>query len=218
MSLAAASGCISMFVGLESVNYRALKGVQKGFNKIERYKEWCQVYHDNGIVILAGVIFGFDEDDKSVFELTVEVLDRLGIAFPNFTLLIPLPGTQIYDQMKAQGRLLTNDWSHYTGSEVIFVPKQMTPEELQEGSDWADFQFYKPSKIVRRFFTDNWQHPIYYAALGASYWYKCFEHTRGKADRMHPADLNEAMGAYGLSGNHRSIRRMVSNLTGVFRT
>jgi radical SAM superfamily enzyme YgiQ (UPF0313 family) len=167
--------------------------VRKGFNRIERYREWCSVYHDNGIVILAGVIFGFDEDDRHVFELTVEALDRLGIGFPNFTLLIPLPGTELYRRLKAEGRLLTDDWDRYTGSEVVFVPRRMTPEQLQEGSDWADFQFYKPAKIVRRFFTDNWQHPLYYAALGASYWYKCFEHTRGRAIHMGQERLEQEL-------------------------
>jgi len=216
MRLAARSGCLSMFVGIESVNRGALKGVQKSFNKIERYRDWCSIYHDHGIVILAGAIFGFDEDDRHVFELTVEVFDRLGIGFPNFTLLIPLPGTQIHEQMKAEGRLLTTDWARYTGSEVVFRPKLMTPEQLKEGSDWADFAFYKPGKIVRRFLTDNWQHPLYYAALGGSYWYKCFEHARGRADSLGREALEEELKVYGLDGNrHRPLAKLASSVRGL---
>jgi radical SAM superfamily enzyme YgiQ (UPF0313 family) len=197
MRLAGRSGCFSMFVGVESVNRGALAGVQKSFNQIERYRDWCKIYHDNGIVILAGVIFGFDEDDRHVFELTVEVLHRLGIGFPNFTLLIPLPGTDLHRQMKAEGRLLTDDWSRYTGSEVVFAPRKMTAEQLQEGSDWADTQFFKPWRIIERF-ASNWQHPLYYSILGGSYWHKCFSHTRGKAPRLAPGALERELAAYGL--------------------
>ena len=210
VELAVKSGCFSLFIGIESVNRGSLKGVQKSFNQIERYREWCKVWHDNGVVILAGVVFGFDEDDRHVFELTVEVLHRLGIGFPNFTLLIPLPGTDIHRKLQAEGRLLTNDWERYTGSEVVFVPKLMTPEQLQEGSDWADFQFYTPGRIASRFVTDNRQHPLYYWALGTSYWYKCFEHTRGKAIRLGREALEREMEPFGLQRNGaRRIGRLV---------
>ena len=213
MRLASRSGCFSMFVGIESVNRGALKGVKKSFNQIERYRDWCRIYHDNGIVILAGVVFGFDEDDRHVFELTVEVLDRLGVGFPNFTLLIPLPGTDIYRQMKAEGRLLTDDWERYTGSEVVFRPRLMTPEQLQEGSDWADFQFYKPSGIARRFLSDNWQHPLYYWGLGFAYWYKCFEHTRGRAIRLGREKLEREMEPFGLVKNgRRPVGRIIESI------
>ena len=44
--------------------------------------------------------------------------------------------------MEREGRILTNDWSHYTADKVVFQPKQMTPEKLQELYYWAWDTFY----------------------------------------------------------------------------
>jgi radical SAM superfamily enzyme YgiQ (UPF0313 family) len=176
--LAAKSGCISLFIGIESVNQEALKSVRKGFNEIKRYKEYVDIFHDNGIVIIGGIIFGFDEDDQFVFERTVEVLHKLKIGLPSFSILIPLPGTKIRERLLKENRILTNDWSRYHGGEVVFIPKQMSPEELQAGANWAGRQFYKLDKIFSRL-SKNWQHPIYYTALAFTYWQKHKRHEPG---------------------------------------
>jgi hypothetical protein len=38
----------------------------------------------------------------------------------------------LFDQLKSQNRILTEDWSRYTQSEVVFRPHNMTAERLFE--------------------------------------------------------------------------------------
>jgi radical SAM superfamily enzyme YgiQ (UPF0313 family) len=152
LKLAARSGCTSLFMGIESVSPSSLKEVGKSMNKVEDYKESIKIIHDHGIGIVGAFIFGFDSDDKRVFEETVSFLDRNQIELPSLAILTPLPGTRLYDRMEEQGRIISRDWSKYTVGEVVFQPKQLTPEELQEGYYWSRKQLSSLSSIAKRTF------------------------------------------------------------------
>jgi radical SAM superfamily enzyme YgiQ (UPF0313 family) len=198
IELAGESGCFALFIGVESVSKASLRGVRKQFNKVDHYKEQVKVFHDNGITIIAGLIFGFDEDDTSVFERTVEVVHHLGIGIANFSLLTPLPGTETYAKMKAEGRLLTDDWGYYDGGHVVIKPKLMTPEQLQDGADWASREFYKTSRILGRL-PDNIKNPLFYLSLATAYKIGHHFHPAGAAPRMHPLDKLDLLAGHGLA-------------------
>jgi radical SAM superfamily enzyme YgiQ (UPF0313 family) len=152
LRLAARSGCVSLFMGIESVSPSSLKEVGKSMNKVEEYKESIKIIHDHGIAIIGAFIFGFDSDDKRVFEQTVSFIDRNQIELPSLAILTPLPGTRLYDRMEGQGRIISRDWSKYTVGEVVFQPEQLTPEELQEGYYWSRKQLSSLSSIAKRTF------------------------------------------------------------------
>ncbi len=152
LKLAARSGCISLFMGIESISQDSLKEVGKRMNKVKEYKESIKIIHDHGIAIIGAFIFGFDSDDKSVFEKTVSFIDRNQIELASLAILTPLPGTRLYDRMKEAGRIISRDWSKYTVGEVVFQPKQLTPEELQEGYYWSRKQLSSLKSIARRTF------------------------------------------------------------------
>jgi radical SAM superfamily enzyme YgiQ (UPF0313 family) len=196
LELARASGCLSMFVGIESVSKESLRSVRKQFNKTHHYREQTKAFHDNGIVIIAGMISGFDEDDEHCFERSVEVADRLGIGVANFSILTPLPGTETYELLKAQGRIVGTDWARFDGSQVVFKPKKMTAEVLQNGVEWAGREYYRLSRILGRL-KHNRQHPYYYLLLALSYKPRHYEHPAGRASRMPREDLRELYAEFG---------------------
>jgi radical SAM superfamily enzyme YgiQ (UPF0313 family)/anti-anti-sigma regulatory factor len=150
LDLAAQSGCSSMFVGLETINESNLKSVNKYFNKVDKYREQFRKFHDRGIMMNTGLIFGFDGDHEGVFEKTVDFLERNQIALAQFSVLTPLPGTRQLERMHAEGRLTTMDWRHYDGVHCVFRPQQMTPEVLEAGCHWAWQAYYSIPSIVRR--------------------------------------------------------------------
>jgi radical SAM superfamily enzyme YgiQ (UPF0313 family) len=152
LKLAARSGCISLFMGIESVSPSSLKEVGKNMNKVEDYKESIKIIHDHGIAIIGAFIFGFDSDNKSVFEETVSFIDRNNIELPSLAILTPLPGTRLNERMEKAGRIISRDWSKYTVGEVVFQPKLLTVEELQEGYYWARKQLSSFSSIYKRTF------------------------------------------------------------------
>jgi radical SAM superfamily enzyme YgiQ (UPF0313 family) len=154
VKLAASSGCCGLFVGLESINSRSLKEVEKGFNKTERYGEAIRKLQDAGIGIETGLIFGFDHDDVSVFERTLEFLLKHNIDAIQVSALTPLPGTRLYEKMEKEKRIIDRRWEHYDYRHVVFKPRGMSPEELQNGVDWIIGEFYSTANIARRVFNN----------------------------------------------------------------
>ena len=74
-----------------------------------------------------GMVFGFDNDDESVFESTLNFLIRNGVELAYFNVLTPLPGTALYERYEREGRIFDRDWAKYDGKHVVFHPKRMTP-------------------------------------------------------------------------------------------
>jgi len=169
LKLAAKSGCIRMGLGFESVNQRSLEGVNKGFNKVKKYEEIVKKIHAQGINIIGYFMFGFDEDDKSIFPRTVEFIEKNAIDRPIFFILTPIPKTRLYQKLLLEGRILDKDWSHADGTHAMFRPKQMTVEELEEGYRWVIKQVYSLSSITRRWLkVCSCGNPFYNLALNIS--------------------------------------------------
>ena len=149
--LAAASGCEALFIGLESISADSLRETGKAFNKPRRYLEGIKKLHDAGIAVQTGLVFGFDHDDVTVFERTLAFLEKAGVDVASIGSLTPFPGTPIFRKLEEEGRILTRDWSKYNArTDVVFRPRQMTPDQLQAGVEWATKQFYSLSSICRR--------------------------------------------------------------------
>jgi radical SAM superfamily enzyme YgiQ (UPF0313 family) len=150
LDLAAKSGCRGLLIGFESVSQLTLKEMGKPFNYTERFKTQVKKLHDRGISIQACFVFGFDSDDKTVFEKTVEVVNKLNLDLPRFTAYTPFPGTPIHERLKRENRIIETNWSMYDAQHVVFRPKLMSPEELEEGLYWTWNQCYTYGSIFKR--------------------------------------------------------------------
>lgn len=168
MKLAAQSGCAVLFFGLESVSTRALKKMRKSIKDITDNAEAIKKVRGYGIVFHASMVFGFDEDDKSIFDETLEFLMKNKIASVTFNILTPYPGTRIYDKFKEEGRLLTEKWQYYDHNTVVFRPKNMTARELLEGHLYTRKEFYRISSILKRL-SNGSPHPLLYTAMNIGY-------------------------------------------------
>lgn len=150
IDLAAQSGCTSLFIGIESINRGSLKSVKKSFNKIEQYEELFARLRKAGIKPFPSIIFGLDDDTPEQFGATIEFLMKNKIGNAYFWILTPLPGTDLFEEMEKEGRILSKDWSRYNLSDVVFRPKNFTPDELYNGY-WQAFQeFFSLKNIAKR--------------------------------------------------------------------
>ncbi len=151
LELAARSGCKQLFIGLESISQLSMNEVHKGFNRVESYARIIERIHAHGIAVQAGIVFGFDHDTPAVFDETLDFLETAGVQNATFNILTPYPGTCLYQRLEAERRILTRNWSKYNGREdVVFQPKQMSPETLLEGYRYANRKFYSGGSIYRR--------------------------------------------------------------------
>jgi radical SAM superfamily enzyme YgiQ (UPF0313 family)/anti-anti-sigma regulatory factor len=150
LSLAAESGCYSLFIGIESLDQDNLRDVHKKVNRVEEYEEALKVLHDHGMTVIGSFILGLDHDDEFSFERILRFCERNKIELPVFFILTPIPGTPTYQHLEAEGRILDRNWEHYDGMHVVFRPRLMSPETLQQGFQWLCQEAYSWRSIARR--------------------------------------------------------------------
>jgi hypothetical protein len=110
--LAAKAGCIGVFVGIESVSADTLSEANKGFNRVDRLKNNIARFHDRGIMVDGGIIFGFDTDTPDVFDRTIEALEKIRIDSVAVNILIPYPRTEFYKKFEKEGRIICTDYAN----------------------------------------------------------------------------------------------------------
>ncbi len=151
LELARRSGCKQLFLGLESVSQASLAGVHKSFNPVQDYARIIANIHAHGIAVQAGIVFGFDHDPPEIFGETLDFLEQTGVQNATFNILTPFPGTPLFARLEAEGRILSRDWSRYNSrADVVFQPRQMSPEALLAGYRRANRRFYSSASIARR--------------------------------------------------------------------
>jgi radical SAM superfamily enzyme YgiQ (UPF0313 family) len=150
VELAGKSGCLALFIGLESISENSLEEVGKSQNKIDYYEQAVRKLHRQGIFVEGAFIFGFDSDRKDVFEKTVKFAEKLRLDGVQYSALTPLPGTDLYETIESENRFIDRDWSKYDCAQVVFRPLHMSPEELHAGLSWAYKRTYSFWGILRR--------------------------------------------------------------------
>jgi radical SAM superfamily enzyme YgiQ (UPF0313 family) len=129
----------------------------------------------HGISIQAGIVFGFDHDKPHVFDKTLDFLIENGVQNATFNILTPFPNTPLFHRLKAEGRILTEDWTKYNSrTDVVFQPKHMTAEELLNGFKYVNKEFYKVRNIVRRL---HHSHTGFFWTLPLNLIYSCLQKT-----------------------------------------
>jgi radical SAM superfamily enzyme YgiQ (UPF0313 family) len=153
----AKSGCTSLFIGFESLSKKNLMTSQKFQNDPSEYREIIHTLHRFGIAICGSFVFGFDEDDPSVFEETVSFAIQTKLFSAVFMILTPYPETTFYHRVKQEGRLVQDQWwllEKPEDSAPYFLPMKMSTEALRQGwkEAWKEFNAF-PS-IWKRFHWD----------------------------------------------------------------
>jgi len=127
---AARAGVTRVFIGLESVNQEALKGVQKKQNKISEYRKMLQAWHSVGALTYAGYILGFPTDTPESIRRDIRLIQKeLPIDIMEFFILTPLPGSQDHKALYEKGVKMSEDMNHYDVVHVTTAHSTMTDEE-----------------------------------------------------------------------------------------
>ncbi len=144
---AAAAGLRSLFVGFETLSSSGLAGAGKRQNLGRSYAEVVRRLDSLGIMINGSFVFGLDGEDGDVFRRTVDWAMTSGITTATFHILTPYPGTMLFTDMAAQGRIATCNWDLYDTRHVVYHPSGLSAEELKRGYDWAYESFYRWGSI-----------------------------------------------------------------------
>ncbi|MBL7771527.1 MAG: B12-binding domain-containing radical SAM protein [Chitinophagaceae bacterium] len=146
---AAKAGMRSVFIGFETMNERNLLQSNKKQNVGKDYQRAIQRLHDLGIMINGSFVFGLDDDDVDVFKRTVDWAVQQALTTCTFHILTPYPGTKLFQDMDAAGRILHHQWDLYDTRQVVYQTKGLTAAQLKEGYDWAYREFYSWQNIMK---------------------------------------------------------------------
>jgi radical SAM superfamily enzyme YgiQ (UPF0313 family) len=134
LPLMKAAGFSEVFLGIENPDPAALKGMNKKQNLKVDIAETVATIQLAGIEVMAGFIFGSDEDTIDTAEAIASFATQVAIPTAMTGMLTPIPYTPLAERLRAEGRLREAEFSgNNTDDEVQFVPRRMTSEEMQRG-------------------------------------------------------------------------------------
>lgn len=159
MDLMIKSGCMGLVVGFESIKTESIEAMKKGINKSyadNQYKEAIIMLKSYGLQIWAAFTLGHDTDTMDSIRETYNFALKNKFSFAAYNILMPYPGTPLYNDLLSQGRLLYDGewWLHqdYRFNYASFIPKNMTADELTEISFWCRKNYNSVSSIIYRAF------------------------------------------------------------------
>jgi radical SAM superfamily enzyme YgiQ (UPF0313 family) len=150
LDLAARSGCVSLSIGLESLNDESLASIGKEFNDPRRFSEDLRAIRSKGIQVIALLMVGLDGDTTDSFRRSLEFLIENKVSFLKLFAPCPYPGTPYHDEMTRAGRILIQDWGRYDYGSPIVRPARMSADEMIAGFTHTYKSFYSVRSILRR--------------------------------------------------------------------
>lgn len=150
MKMAYKAGCRGLLIGFESMSDEGISAYRKTLKTVEENVQAVKKLRDNGILVMASLIFGLDSDTEAVFDVAFRFLSKSKSAFFQACLMTPYPGTLVFENLKKEGRILTDDWSKFDTKRVLILPKNMTPERLQQGYHDVRKATYSYNSILSR--------------------------------------------------------------------
>jgi radical SAM superfamily enzyme YgiQ (UPF0313 family) len=148
------SGCQGLLIGLETLDPKGLRAMNKGFNLMNGGPAAALAnFRRFGLRIYGTFIFGYDTDTPETFDTTMRFARSEGLFIAAFNHITPFPGTPLYERMQSQGRLRFDAWwldDRYRYNMVPFRPANMSAEELETRCLEARRTFYSWPSIWQR--------------------------------------------------------------------
>jgi anaerobic magnesium-protoporphyrin IX monomethyl ester cyclase len=141
LRLMEAAGCRFFFIGFESINNETLEAMHKSQTRSDIEKAIATI-RQHGISIHGMFIFGDDHDSPESIQATVDFAIEHHVDTVQFMILTPFPGTQYFEKIASENRLIHQRWEYYSAMYAVFRPATMSPSTLQQETIRAYQRFY----------------------------------------------------------------------------
>jgi radical SAM superfamily enzyme YgiQ (UPF0313 family) len=141
------AGINRIFLGIESLNQRSLDTFKKNTSLTE-VEDAVKKIKASGLEIHGLFIFGDDEFQKGDGARVAAFVRRTGLAGVLIQPLTPFPGTDLFQEMKSEKRILHERWSEYDGK-IVFQPRNLSPAELTGEIYDCYRKVYSPLEVLR---------------------------------------------------------------------
>jgi radical SAM superfamily enzyme YgiQ (UPF0313 family) len=137
-----------VFLGIETPNPKALVKTKKQQNTSRKEENYLlnsvRKIQQKGMEVSGGFILGLDGDDEGVFDAQIEFIQEAGIPMAMVGLLTALKGTDLYDRLKKEDRLLEESTGTSVNVVLNFKP-EMDAQTLIEGYRRVLTTIYDPT-------------------------------------------------------------------------
>jgi radical SAM superfamily enzyme YgiQ (UPF0313 family) len=163
LALAAKAGCRGVFVGFESPTAEGLQEIGKKFNilKGRDFRASVRRIQRHNILVVGSFIIGLDADEPGIGRRIAETASQYGVDNLNALFLTPLPGTRLWDQMRAEGRIALDrfpeDWKYYTLTFPVAKYRHLSLDGIIREMIACNRNFYSLPRILRRVWRSLWR-------------------------------------------------------------
>jgi radical SAM superfamily enzyme YgiQ (UPF0313 family) len=135
------AGCKILYMGLETIDQKNLDAANKKYFA-DSYKKKINNIHNAGIKVGGFFIYGMDSDTKETATNMSKFIKENKIAIPMLNILVPTPGTKIFERMNSENRILMREENDFLKNNIaynssfnlcLYIPKNMTPDEVEKG-------------------------------------------------------------------------------------
>lgn len=147
------AGLLFAYVGIETSDEASLAESKKRQNLHVDLVKQCRTIVQSGLRIEAGLMVGFDSDDRSCFQRQLDFAMSLPAAGVNLSVLTAPVATPLYESLQAQGRIIAGDiLAQFPSANLVtnFEPAQMTREDLFIGARWLISRLFEPEAVYQR--------------------------------------------------------------------
>ncbi len=132
MQLMKDAGFKSVFLGIETPDESGLTASNKLQNTRRNLLDSVAIIQSFGMQVMGGFILGFDTDHVDIFDRMVDFIQKSGIPIAMVGLLQAMPGTQLFQRLWKEGRILDAGHGNNTSEHLNFLP-HMDATRLVEG-------------------------------------------------------------------------------------
>ncbi|MFQ5717964.1 MAG: B12-binding domain-containing radical SAM protein [Acidobacteriota bacterium] len=134
-----------VFLGIESPSSESLAGANKPLNARLDLLDVVRRIQAHGLEVSGGFIVGFDEDTEDIFDRQIAFIREAAIPMAMVGILTAIEGTDLYDRLRAEGRLLHESPGDNTHRfEANFIPR-LPADQLAAGYRRVMNTLYDPT-------------------------------------------------------------------------
>jgi len=150
LKLVAMSGCEILSLGIESISQEGLDKLNKKWLRVDDHQKLMEAFNKAGIMVSAEMMIGTDGDTIASLNATYAFIIKCKIPLLRVYFLTPVPSTQLYFELKESGRLIHENYNHYTASECVHYPEKISPEQLTVMYHWLNGKIFSLTGIISR--------------------------------------------------------------------
>lgn len=142
------AGCNCIYYGVESANPKILNEFYRKRIKIDQVFDAVKKTKENEILTVCSFIIGAPMESRSDILKTLNFSIKLDPDYAQYSILTPYPGTEIYNEAKEKGWLLTENFDEYTCGKPVLKNFYLTPREISKLFRYCYMRFYLRPKFI----------------------------------------------------------------------